>query len=186
MPPEDVLFRRRHAPERYEEDDVYFAHEYLEDSQELPDSDLLKAVHVYASDFYGKGLRRKGQVDYRSMDETALICMGVLLEEYMQSILGDTGDLVFVEAGDERGGRGDVGPEDANKRKLGVTDNGRSSEDIEEVVEQESDGDEEASAPATASEDEDEASSSSECESSEGGRTRKRTKFLSENDESSI
>ncbi|KAI4195389.1 MAG: hypothetical protein LQ346_003465, partial [Caloplaca aetnensis] len=53
LPPEEVLFRRRNAPERYEEDDFYFAHEKLDQGQ-LPDSDLLKAVHAYASDFYGR------------------------------------------------------------------------------------------------------------------------------------
>ncbi|KAL8921617.1 MAG: hypothetical protein Q9172_003906 [Xanthocarpia lactea] len=186
VPPEDVLFRRRHAPERYEEDDVYFAHEYLEGSQELPGSDLLKAVHSYASDFYGKGLRRRGEVDFGSMDETALICVGVLLEEYMQSVLGDTGDLVFVQAGEEKEGRGGVGPEGANRQKLGVNEDGRSSEDIEEVVKQKSDGGEEASASATVSEDGDEASSSTDCESTDGGGAMKRTKLSSEKDDSSV
>ena len=31
------------------------------------------------------------------MDETALLAMGILLEEAAKEILGDAGDLVFVE-----------------------------------------------------------------------------------------
>ena len=34
------------------------------------------------------------------MDETALLAMGILLEEAAKEILGESGDLVFVE-GDE-------------------------------------------------------------------------------------
>ncbi|KAI4227285.1 MAG: hypothetical protein LQ349_006733 [Xanthoria aureola] len=178
VPPEDVLFRRRHAPERYEEDDVYFAHENLSDSQELPDSDLLKAVHTYASDFYGKGLGSKAEVDFRSMDETALMCVGVLLEEYMQKILGDTGDLVFVEAGEEKEGSGNVAAQDANRRKLGFEhEDGRRAEETEELVEQESD-EEESPSDTTETEDEHEAPSSSEGESPENGRPRKRAKIV--------
>lgn len=101
LPPEEVLFRRRNAPERYEEDDIYFAHENLDpQQQELPDSDLVKAVHAYASDFYGRVLGERGKVSFGSMDETALLAMGVLLEEEVGRVLGETGDLVFVEGGE--------------------------------------------------------------------------------------
>ncbi|KAL8756784.1 MAG: hypothetical protein Q9199_002708 [Rusavskia elegans] len=186
VPPEDVLFRRRHAPERYEEDDVYFAHENLSDSQELPDSDLLKAVHTYTSDFYGKGLGSKAEVDFRSMDETALMCVGVLLEEYMQRILGDTGDLVFVEAGEEKEGSAGFATQDTNRRKLGLErKDGRWVEETEEVAEQESE-EEESSTNRAETEDEHEAPTSSESESTENGRARKRAKILSEDSESSV
>ncbi|KAI9848022.1 MAG: hypothetical protein M1830_007312, partial [Pleopsidium flavum] len=46
VPPEEVLFRRKNAPPRYQESDFYFAHEALDPkNQRLPDSELLKAVH---------------------------------------------------------------------------------------------------------------------------------------------
>ncbi|KAL8850077.1 MAG: hypothetical protein Q9221_005003 [Calogaya cf. arnoldii] len=195
VPPEDVLFRRRHAPERYEEDDVYFAHENLGDSQELPDSDLLKAIHAYASDFYGKGLGSKAEVDFGSMDETALMCVGVLLEEYMQSMLGDTGDLVFVEAGEEKEGRGRRPVQDANRQNLGaksddsrrVEENGEAFEQESEAVEeQESDAEEEFSTSTTGIDDEQEAPTSSDGENTGNGRARKRARIMTEDGESSV
>ncbi|KAK6334168.1 hypothetical protein TWF696_002670 [Orbilia brochopaga] len=61
----------------------------------LPDSDLLKAVHAYVADYYAA----KGWTDVgaRSMDEGALIAIGVLLEEYCREMIGKQGDQVFVE-----------------------------------------------------------------------------------------
>ena len=96
----------------------------------LPDSDLLKAIHSYASDFYAaaaaaatttttiqkssseiyrlhhrkkkeeekkKSQRDVSYGDYQTLDETALIALGILLDETAAEILGDNGDLVFVE-----------------------------------------------------------------------------------------
>ena len=91
------MFRRAGAPVRYEEFDIYWSNRYLEGDQVLPDTDLLKAVHTYASDFYHKALGTQGEVSFGSMDETALLAMGILLEEAAEHILGETGDLVFVE-----------------------------------------------------------------------------------------
>ncbi|KAL8752411.1 MAG: hypothetical protein Q9184_005746 [Pyrenodesmia sp. 2 TL-2023] len=106
LPPEEVLFRRRNAPERYEEDDFYFAHEKL-DPQLLPDSDLLKAVHAYTSDFYGAVLGAgERKVSFGSFDETALLALGVLLEEEVGRLVAGTGDLVFVEGGPRGFGEG--------------------------------------------------------------------------------
>lgn len=107
LPPEEILFRRFNAPERYEEDDFYWAHENLDpEKQQLPDADLLKAVHAYASDFYGKLLGEDARVSFGSLDETALMALGFLLEEEMERILGDTGDLVFVEGARKDGAAG--------------------------------------------------------------------------------
>ena len=100
VPPEEVLFRRKDAPERYEEDDFYWADRQLSCEQSLPDSDLLKAIHVYASDFYGRATIDKGLGDFESMNETALLAMGILLEEAIKHSLGENGDMVFVEAED--------------------------------------------------------------------------------------
>lgn len=95
VPPEEILFRSRGAPQRYEESDFYWANEKLPlQGAELPDSDLLKAVHAYASMFYG---RRGGKADFRSLDETALLAVGVLLEERVNGLLGRSGEGVFVE-----------------------------------------------------------------------------------------
>lgn len=90
VPPEEVLFRRKNAPPRYEEDDIYFADRHLKSEQRLPDSDLLKVVHAYASDFYGK---HGGEGDWRSLDETALLAIGILLEEAANAVVDRNGDL---------------------------------------------------------------------------------------------
>lgn len=63
----------------------------------MPDSELLKAVHAYTSDFYSIRTEDKGKCDFRSLDETALIALGVLLEEISGQVLGETGDMVLVE-----------------------------------------------------------------------------------------
>ncbi|KAK7754856.1 hypothetical protein SLS62_003170 [Diatrype stigma] len=154
LAPEEVLFRRIGAPVRFAEKDIYHAHEALpnEGRDVLPDSDMVKAVHSYASHYYaalaaatttttqtttgeredggastprggkggvrGKGRARKveGSVDEQSMDETALLAFGILLEEAGREILGKRGDLVFtegVEVSDDEVGKsvdGDFGP----------------------------------------------------------------------------
>ncbi|KAH6631173.1 hypothetical protein B0J18DRAFT_123334 [Chaetomium sp. MPI-SDFR-AT-0129] len=166
LAPEEALFRRKHAPARYAEYDIYWASDDLpsrgggrDDSatpvaaaggsgsagvgignddrdkqgrrhHPLPDSDLLRSVHWYASHFYeatalrlggvgdreGKeGENRRGRnrcfvgsrlVDERSMDETALLAFGVLLEEAGRAALGKSGDTVFTEASMEHGNKG--------------------------------------------------------------------------------
>lgn len=95
--PEEVLFRRKGAPIRYEEDDIYPADRHLEPHQRLPDSDLLKTIHTYASDFYANATSNGGKSDWKSLDETALLAMGILLEEAAAEALGKTGDLALVE-----------------------------------------------------------------------------------------
>lgn len=97
LPPDQVLFGRADAPIRYQEDDKYFAHRNLPATQRLPDSDLLKAIHAYASDFYGSGKLGSCRDDFCSLDETALLALGILLEETAAESLGSTGDLAFVE-----------------------------------------------------------------------------------------
>ncbi|EFQ32304.1 membrane protein [Colletotrichum graminicola] len=109
LAPEEVLFRRKAAPERFAEFDVYMSHERrLLDSGRapLPDSDLLKSVHFYASHFYSTlgGPKRNPSyqvgarnIDERSMDESALLAIGILLEEAGKDVLGRKGDMVFTE-----------------------------------------------------------------------------------------
>jgi hypothetical protein len=102
VPPEAVLFRRKSAPTRYEELDIYFANE-RDLRTELPESELLKALHCYTSDFYSHATADAGTGDYRSLDETALIALGILMEETARDTLGQTGDLVFTEGQEVQG-----------------------------------------------------------------------------------
>jgi len=39
----------------------------------------------------------RGEVNFSSMDETALLALGILLEEAAEEVLGERGDMVFVE-----------------------------------------------------------------------------------------
>lgn len=98
--PEEVLFRRKGAPIRYEENDVYFANERLPPDQKLPDSELLKELHCYVSQYYSKATNTAGKRDWKSLDETAMLAIGILLEEAVAESLGTTGHLAFLE--DER------------------------------------------------------------------------------------
>lgn len=118
LAPEEVLFRRKEAPDRWPHHDIYMAHERdLPGGGQgiLPSSDLLKSVHSYASRFYDAlgdhGKREAHYVGRRnineaSMDETALLALGILLEEAGKEALGKRGDLVFTE-GEDIGGNGD-------------------------------------------------------------------------------
>ncbi|KAK0947434.1 hypothetical protein LTR29_001042 [Friedmanniomyces endolithicus] len=98
LPPEEILFRRKGAPVRFAEDDVYEADRHLDSHNRLPDSDLLKAIHAYVADYYDRTSKANGNVDVRSLDETALLAFGILLEEASGHALGTTGDLAFVES----------------------------------------------------------------------------------------
>ena len=100
MTPDEVLQRRNNAPERYAEGDVWLDMERQAAEKQLPDSDLLKALHVYTSDYYKFATKSRGKRDWRSMEETALLALGVLLEETAGGVVGETGDLAFVESQD--------------------------------------------------------------------------------------
>ena len=73
----------------------------MNENQKLPESDLLKAIHSYASDFYGRAVKGKGKADFESLDETALLAVGILMEEMAGEVLGETGDMAFVEGEDD-------------------------------------------------------------------------------------
>ncbi|KAK4463449.1 hypothetical protein QBC42DRAFT_324240 [Cladorrhinum samala] len=152
LAPEEVLFRRRKAPTRYAESDIYWANEDLDDggggggSAALPGSGLLVSVHRYASLFYehvglkggddgggsssgvwvgrdGQGAEEEGGgsvgglsrgdkkrlVDERSMEESALLAFGILLEEAGREVLGRGGEKVFVEGSGRSGEDGERG-----------------------------------------------------------------------------
>lgn len=94
--PEEVLLRRISAPAQIAYD-YYNADEKLGPDQKLPDTDLLKDIHAYVSDFYEATSGPGETYDFRSMDETALLAMGILLEEACKEPLGASGDMVLTE-----------------------------------------------------------------------------------------
>lgn len=81
------MFRRKCAPERYEENDVYFASRHLTPTQRLPEPDLLKALHAYASDYYSEGFSNTASKSFRSLDCSALLAMGILMEKRLPLLL---------------------------------------------------------------------------------------------------
>ncbi|KIW94438.1 uncharacterized protein Z519_04414 [Cladophialophora bantiana CBS 173.52] len=94
--PEEVLIRRSTIPE-HAIHELYDAAGELRGPQKLPESEMLKAIHAYASDFYSRATQEQGTLDFRTLDETALIAFGILLEEAVKEALGQNGDMVFVE-----------------------------------------------------------------------------------------
>ena len=98
--PEELLLRKQNTSARPVSEQVektYFAHENLPADQSLPSSELLETIHAYAADFYEYATADNGHDDHKTMDETALLAMGILIEEMSKDALGDTGDLVLVE-----------------------------------------------------------------------------------------
>ncbi|KAF2810152.1 uncharacterized protein BDZ99DRAFT_520242 [Mytilinidion resinicola] len=95
--PDEVLYKVSNAPDRFAETDQYFAHRNLPSQLVLPDSDLLASIHAYVSQYCAAMPRNDRDKAWRSMDETALLAMGVLIEETVRESIGETGDLVFVE-----------------------------------------------------------------------------------------
>ena len=95
VPADEVLFGKRGAPSRYQEDDIYFAHRHLGPEQRLPDEGLLKALHRYVAGFYGV---TGGEGDWGSLDETALLALGVLVEEMAVEGMGEGGVGALLEA----------------------------------------------------------------------------------------
>ncbi|KAJ5671560.1 hypothetical protein N7507_000687 [Penicillium longicatenatum] len=97
--PEEVLYR--HMPQKLksieEDESTYFAHENLPADRPLPSSELLTAVHAYSSDFYTHKLRDSGKHNFYSMDESALLAVGFLMEELAKEQLGENGDMVLTE-----------------------------------------------------------------------------------------
>ncbi|KAF2499799.1 hypothetical protein BU16DRAFT_536099 [Lophium mytilinum] len=95
--PDEVLYKGSNAPDRFAETDQYFAHRNLPSQLALPDSDLLASIHAYVSQYCAAMPRDDREKAWKSMDESALLAMGVLIEEAVRESIGKTGDLVFVE-----------------------------------------------------------------------------------------
>ncbi|KAI4951295.1 hypothetical protein J4E91_004004 [Alternaria rosae] len=105
--PDEVLFKRKNAPIRYEEDDYYPAHNKLPPDQKLPSGDLATAMKAYIERLWVKTGRRRRfsrklmRRTWRGLNETALIALCILVEETARDALGETGDLAFTEAAEE-------------------------------------------------------------------------------------
>lgn len=139
LAPEEALFRRKQAPLRWPHHDIYMAHERDlpdEGRDVLPPSDLLKAVHSFASHYYdalGDGGRREAHfvggrnITEQSMDETALLAFGILLEEAGREVLGARGDMVFTE------GEEIVPTEDEAPAEGSASEDGLEAEDIADL-----------------------------------------------------
>jgi hypothetical protein len=68
-----------------------------DDDLNLPKPELLMAAHAYASDYYSSATTNRGQIDFRSLDGSALVAVGILLEEAARASLGQNGDMALVE-----------------------------------------------------------------------------------------
>ncbi|EKV07791.1 UAF complex subunit Rrn10 [Penicillium digitatum] len=117
--PEELLYRKQNIPAESIEEKIYFAHENLSSDQTLPNSELLETIHAYAADYYEYATADNGKDDYQTMDETALLALGILIEEMAKEELGETGDLALVE-GQELSGEEDekTAPESDTTTKL--------------------------------------------------------------------
>lgn len=113
MRPEELLYRRKNILVESIEEESYFAHEDLPSHQTLPSSELLETIHAYAADYYQYATADNGKDDHQTMDETALLAMGILIEEMAKEELGETGDLALVE------GR-ELSEEEDDEEKTGV------------------------------------------------------------------
>jgi len=63
----------------------------------FPDNDLLAAIHAYASDKY---IHTRGKIHraFVSMDESALLAFGILVEEMSKDAVGQKGDISLLRA----------------------------------------------------------------------------------------
>jgi hypothetical protein len=61
----------------------------------------LSVLHAYVSKLYSRTEGPEMEKAWKCMDETALIALGILMEEMAREVLGETGDLAFTEAADE-------------------------------------------------------------------------------------
>jgi hypothetical protein len=99
--PDEVLFKQKNAPIRYEETDYYFDHANLPAEQPLPPGELLSTLHAYIAKLYSRTECFEMEKVWKCMDGTALIAFGILMEETVREALGETGDFAFTEAADE-------------------------------------------------------------------------------------
>ena len=71
------------------------------------------------------------------MDETALIALGILMEETAREVLGETGDLAFIEEATEREMMEFAGDFQNRKRGDGETTDESDEEEVDESEDEE-------------------------------------------------
>lgn len=98
VPPDDILFGRKGARVRLAEEGDYVG---IDDLGPIPPGDLLETIHRYVSRFYDRPDFERKHLHYKSMDGTALLAVGILLEEVLGQSLGETGHLAFLNVGEE-------------------------------------------------------------------------------------
>jgi hypothetical protein len=96
--PDDILFNRKGARIRFAEEGDYVG---IDDMGPIPPSDLLETMHRYVSRFYDRPDVERKHLHYKSMDGTALLALGILLEETLKHSLSKTGHLAFLAAENE-------------------------------------------------------------------------------------
>lgn len=62
--------------------------------------DLLKALHYYVGEYFRHHDNFEG---YRTMDETALLALGVVAEETIKDFLGPRGAMLYAERDESDG-----------------------------------------------------------------------------------
>ncbi|KAI5783533.1 hypothetical protein EDC01DRAFT_209662 [Geopyxis carbonaria] len=87
-PADEVLGRRRHALQK--------GNEYREVKKSCaPGNDIMTAIHRYSMEFYhASGM---DDVSNGSMDESALLAIGVLLEETIHELLSQSGHMALID-----------------------------------------------------------------------------------------
>jgi len=100
----DVLVR--HNASAFLKHTDHLQQDFFNPDPNLPNRGLVMALRAYASNFYARAIPGGGEIDYCSMDTSALLAIGKLLEATVETIIGETGDLAFVEGAsfDKRGG----------------------------------------------------------------------------------
>ncbi|KAF1815929.1 hypothetical protein P152DRAFT_471302 [Eremomyces bilateralis CBS 781.70] len=96
LAPEEALLKRYCAPDGLESSALYFSGTSDLRPDLIPDSELLRAIHHYTTHLF-KGLGA-GESDpcWGAFDGTAMLALGVLVEETVRELVGDSGDLAFV------------------------------------------------------------------------------------------
>lgn len=121
LAPEEFLLRRHAKLERYP----------FVDHSDLPDSDLLAAIHYYISKKVEEQSTRESA--YRSFDLTALIAIGIEVEEAINELLGEYGHIMYAEpTHNEAPSSSSSSGSDSNATSSSVEDD-RSSEDESSV-----------------------------------------------------
>lgn len=126
LSPEEILYQRKTIQKRFDSfeafERAYFdaqssATDPRTGETRLPDSDLLVAIFEYARQFYAsieestEGERERGMECWGSLNGSALIAMGILLEEMCKAELGVTSGLAMME-----GARADLGMSRSGER----------------------------------------------------------------------